>query len=293
LIKLLQLTFQGVSLGAIYALVALGFVIVFKGSGVFNFAHGEFVMAGAYVVVAATATLPYGVAVAVALIVMVALALLVERFILRRMIGESLFAVVMVTLGLAAMVRAAVAMIWGFENQGFADPIGPGVARLGDLVLPKTALLTIAVSAVLLLALRAFFQRTRYGLALRATASHVEAALAQGVDVRRMFALSWAIAGALALAAGIFLGAFPREVGLGMGFVALNALPAIILGGFDSVAGAVVGGVVVGVLQVLAAGYLRDFGGGALQEVVPYLVMLLVLLVRPYGLFGSPDIERV
>lgn len=294
MIKLLQLLFQGVSLGMVYSLIALGFVLVFKGTGVFNFAHGDFVMGAAYIVVAVSTSQPWGIAVLVALVVLVALALVVERLVLRKMVGEPLFAVVMVTLGLSIMVRAVVTMIWGYNDKGFADPIGPGVWEpVNDLILPHTGLWTIGVSVALLLGLWVFYQRTPAGLALRATAAHQEAAMAQGIDVRRMFALSWAIAGVLATAGGIFLGAFPRQVGLQMGFIALNALPAIIIGGFDSLQGAVVGGITVGVLQVLSSGYLSDYGGGRLQDVAPYVVMLLVLLVRPYGLFGTREIERV
>lgn len=291
--KLIELLFSGVSLGMVYSLIALGFVIVFKGSGVFNFAHGEFVMSAAYVVVAVAASAAYGAAVLVAVAVLVVVALVVERFVLRKLLGEPLFAVVMVTLGLAIMARAVVAMVWGFQDKGYADWVGPGVVSVGDVVLPKTGLWTTGVSATLLVLLWGFYRHTGHGLALRATAAHQEAALAQGIDVRRMFALSWATAGVLAVAAGIFLGAFPRPVGLTMGLVALNALPAIIIGGFDSLAGAVVGGVTVGVIQVLAAGYLGNVGGGNLQDVLPYVAMLLVLLVRPYGLFGTPEIERV
>lgn len=294
MIKLLQLMFQGLSLGMVYSLIALGFVLVFKGTGVFNFAHGDFVMGAAYIVVAVSTSQPWGVAVLVALVALVALALVVERLVLRKMVGEPLFAVVMVTLGLSIMVRAVVTMIWGYNDKGFADPIGPGVWEpVNNLVLPHTGLWTIGVSVVLLVGLWFFYQRTPAGLALRATAAHQEAAMAQGIDVRRMFALSWAIAGVLATAGGIFLGAFPRQVGLQMGFVALNALPAIIIGGFDSLQGAVIGGVTVGMLQVLSSGYLSDYGGGRLQDVAPYVVMLLVLLVRPYGLFGTRQIERV
>jgi branched-chain amino acid transport system permease protein len=291
--NLLDLLFQGVSLGMVYALIALGFVIVYKGSGVFNLAHGEMVMAAAYLVVASAATAPYGIAVLLALVVLVVLGLVVERFLLRKMLGEPLFSVVMVTLGLATMVRAVVAMIWGTRDKGYADWIGPGVVHAGDVVLARTGLWTITVGMALLLALGAFYRWTGWGLALRASAQHQEAALAQGIDVRRVFALSWTLAAVLAVAAGIFLGAFPRPVGLSMGFVALNALPAMIIGGFDSLPGAVVGGVAVGLIQVLTAGYLGDVAGGDLQDVLPYVVMLGVLLVRPYGLFGTPEIERV
>jgi branched-chain amino acid transport system permease protein len=290
---LVELLFRGVGLGMVYALIALGFVIVYKGSGVFNLAHGELVMAGAYLVVAGAAVVPYPAAVLGALVVLAAVAVAVERLVLRRLLGDPMFAVVTVTLGLAIMARAVVAMIWGTRERGYADWIGPGVVRVGDVVLPQTSLWAIAVSVGLLVGLAAFYQRTAWGLALRATALHQEAALAQGIDVRRMFALSWALAAGLAVAAGIFLGGFPRPVRLGMGFTALHALPAIIIGGFDSLPGAVVGGVSVGVIQVLAAGYLGDAGGGNLQDVLPYIAMLAVLLVRPRGLFGSPEVERV
>lgn len=291
--KLLQLLFSGVSLGMVYALIALGFVIVYKGSRIFNFAHGEFVMLAAYLVVAVAGSAPYALAVLAAVAVLVVVAVVVERFVLRKMIGRPLFSIVMVTLGIGIIVRAVVTMIWGYQDKGFADPIGSAVFRVGGLALARTSVATIAVSLLLLAGLWWFYQRTPVGLALRATASHQEAALAQGIDARRMFALSWALAGVLATAGGVFLGAFPRPVGLTMGFVALNALPAIIIGGFDSLAGAVVGGVSVGVIQVLAAGYLADYGGGRLQDVMPSIVMFAVLLVRPHGLFGTPEIERV
>lgn len=293
MIKFVQLLFSGVSLGMIYSLIALGFVIVYKSSRVFNFAHGDFVMLAAYVVVAVSATQPYFLAVLAAVAVLVVLVVLVERFILRKMLGEALFAIVMVTLGVGIMVRAVITMIWGYQDRGFADPIGSAVVRVGDFAFARTGIWTIGVSLALLLALWWFFQRTSAGLALRATASLQEAAMAQGIDVRKMFVMSWVIAGVLATAGGIFLGAFPRQVGLAMGFVALNALPAIIIGGFDSLQGAVVGGVSVGLIQVMSAGYLSDIGGGRLQDVMPSIVMLVVLLFRPHGLFGTPEIERV
>ncbi|MEO5723428.1 MAG: branched-chain amino acid ABC transporter permease [Ilumatobacteraceae bacterium] len=294
MVKFLQLAFQGISLGSIYALIALGFVIVYKGSGVFNFAHGQFVMAGAYVVVVGSGTMPWGVAVLLAVAVLVAVALVAERFVLRPMLGQPLFAVIMVTLGIGIMATSLVSMLWGVDERGSsANPIGRGVIHVGEVSLPWVGVWTIITAAVLMLALWAFFQRTPFGLAMRATAVSQEAAAAQGIDIRRMFAMSWAIAGVLAVAAGIFLGAFPSQVGPSMGFVALAALPAIIIGGFDSLQGAIIGGLAVGLMQVVGAGYFGKFGGGRFHEVLPYLVMLAVLAVRPFGLFGSRDIERV
>lgn len=293
MVKLLQLVFQGLSLGSIYSLIALGFVIVYKGSGVFNFAHGEFVMGGAYIVVVGSGRMPWGVAAGVSCAVLVAVALVCERFLLRPMLGRPLFAVIMVTLGLSIMVRAVTAMLWGVNDRGnAAAPIGRKVVRVEGVALPWVGIWTIVTAAVVMAGLYWFFQHTHYGLAMRATAVHQEAAAAQGIDIRRMFALSWAIAGVLAVAGGIFLGAFPRQVGPSMGFVALAALPAIIIGGFDSLPGAIVGGLAVGLMQVVGSGYLGDFGGGRFHEVLPYLAMLAVLAVRPFGLFGSRDVER-
>lgn len=294
MVKFLQLAFQGIALGSVYSLIALGFVIVFKGSGVFNFAHGDLVMASAFFVVGGPAGLPWGVKVAFAVALMVAVAVASERFLLRPMLGRSLFAVVLVTLGLSIVVRAVLAMIFGLQERPSTEgPIGKDVVNVGDVVLPWVGIWTIITSAVLMGGLWVLFQRTRAGLAMRATAASREAAMAQGIDIRRTFALSWAVAGVLAVAAAIFLGAFPRHVDREMTATALGALPAIIIGGFDSLVGAVIGGMAVGLLQVLGAGYLSEIGNGTLHQVLPYLVMLGVLLVRPYGLLGSPEIERV
>lgn len=293
MVKFLQLAFQGMALGSVYSLIALGFVIVFKGSGVFNFAHGDLVMASAFFVVAGP-DLPWGVKVVLAVVIMVAIAVLSERVLLRPMHGRSLFAVVLVTLGLSIVVRALLGMLFGLHERGSTEgPMGKDVFTVGDVILPRVGLWTIATSALLMAALWVLFQRTRAGLAMRATAASREAAMAQGIDIRRTFALSWAVAGVLAVAAAIFLGAFPRHVDREMSATALGAMPAIIIGGFDSLSGAVVGGMTVGLIQVLGAGYLADFGNGTFHQVLPYLVMLTILLVRPYGLFGSPEIERV
>jgi branched-chain amino acid transport system permease protein len=289
----LQLGFQGVALGMVYALIALGFVIMTKGSNTFNFAHGEFVAVGAYVVLALMPHMPYWLAFLGSVFVTVALALLVEATLLRRLISKGLTTVVLATLGVSVMLHALVLMVWGVGSKGSAGPVGSGTVEVGAVVLPLSSIATIVSSVMVLVLLLLFFRRTPYGLALRATASHQEAALAQGIDVSRMFALSWAIAAALAVVAGIFLASFPRVVSPSIALVALAAIPAIVIGGMDSLIGAVVGGVIVGLIQVLGAGYLTDYGGGRLHEVLPYVLMLLVLVVRPYGLFGSRGIERV
>jgi branched-chain amino acid transport system permease protein len=288
-----QLMFQGVALGMVYGLIALGFVIMFKGSQTFNFAHGEFVALGAYLVIAFAASGPYWLAFLGAVAVMVLLALVIEALLLRRMIGKSVTTVVLATLGISIMLKSVIVMIWGVDGQGSAGPVSKGTVDIGEVVLPISGIATIVVSLVVLAALTAFFRLTPFGLALRATASHQEAAMAQGIDVRRMFALSWALAAFLAVVAAIFLGSFPRQVSPSIGLTAMIAIPAIVIGGMDSLIGAIVGGLTVGLVQVLGAGYLGDFGGGKLHEVLPYVLMFAVLVVRPYGMFGSRNIERV
>ncbi|NVI88345.1 branched-chain amino acid ABC transporter permease [Actinomadura sp. BRA 177] len=289
----LQLGFQGVALGLVYGLIALGFVIMFKGSHTFNFAHGQFVAIGAYAVLILLPRMPYVLAFIGAVALTVGLALVVERMLIRGLIGRSVTVVVLATLGISTMLHNAILMVWGVGSHDSVGPIGAGTTTVGSVVLPNSALATVVVSVVVLAAVALFFQRTRYGLALRATASSQEAAMAQGIDVGRMFALSWALAAFLAVTAAVFLASFPRVVSPDLGDLALIAIPAIVIGGMDSLVGAVVGGLVVGLTQVLGSGYLSDFGGGRLHDVLPYVLMLLVLLVRPYGLFGSRSIERV
>lgn len=289
----LQLSFQGIALGMVYGLIGLGFVIMFKGSHTFNFAHGEIVALGAYVVLALMTTMPWGFAFLLAVVILVVLAVVVEAVLLRRLANKSVTTVVLATLGLSIMIQQAILMIWGVGSHGTAGPVGSGTVSVGSVVLPLSGIATIGTSVVVLAGLALFFQRTPYGLALRATASHQEAALAQGIDIRKMFALSWGLAAFLAVIAGVFLASFPRVVAPTLGVVALLAIPAIVIGGMDSLVGAIVGGLIVGLVQVLGASYLSDFGGGRLHEVLPYVLMLAVLVVRPYGLFGSRSVERV
>lgn len=250
-------------------------------------------MASAYIVAALS---PFGFfwGILTAAVCMVAVAIGCELFVLRRLAGRSLYLVIMATLGLSVMGQSAIAMIWGVEAQGSTEgPMGRGVLEIGGVSLPWASLSIIAVSLVLLAALWFFFQRTRMGLALRATADHHEAAMAQGISMRRVQLVSWGIAGLLAVVAGVFLGAFPRRVSPSMVDTALGVLPALVIGGFASLVGAVVGGVSVGLMLVLGAGYLTSFGGGGLYVVLPYVAMLVVLAVRPSGLFGRADVERV
>lgn len=296
--EFLQLTFAGVALGARYALVALGFVIIYRATGVINFAQGGLVALGAYLAFQASQRweLPFVVAVCFALAASAVLGILIERLVLRRMVGQPAFAVVMITIGILFVIEQLIPTIWGPGAKNLGDPWGVETVDAGGVVLAVADLWTIALTAAALGAFFAFFRFSRYGLAMRAAAFDQEAALAQGISVSRVVALSWAIAGIVAALAGVTLSAGATGVDPTISFIALAAFPAMILGGLDSPGGAVLGGVVIGVTQTLTAGYQPDIApwlGSNFHVVMPYVVMVAVLLVRPYGLFGTPEVRRV
>jgi branched-chain amino acid transport system permease protein len=293
----LQLAIQGIALGAIYALIALGFVIVYRATKVINFAQGELVLLGAYLAYAFNQTaLPFAVSVALAVLVMAGVGWGIERTILRRMVGKPTFAVVMITIGLAILIREAVATVWGFEDRLLGEPWASSRLHLGDLGVNATSLVTIAAAGALLLLFFAFFRFTRAGIGMRATALDQEAALAVGIPVGGVFAQAWMIAGATAAIAGVLLVAFPATLQPAVGFTALRAFPAAIVGGLDSPGGAVLGGVLVGLVEVMVQGYqpqVAPWLGSNLHVAAAYVLMIVVLMVRPYGFFGTPEVERV
>lgn len=296
--ELLQLCFAGLALGSRYALVALGFVVIFKATGVINFAQGGFVLFGAYMTYNASRTwdVPFYLAIVVAMVFGALLGAVVERLILRRMVGEPVFAVIMITIGLLFVLDQVVTTIWGFNALNLDDPWTGESIETGGLVFTAKDLWTIGLTALVLGGFFVFFRYSRVGVAMRATALDAEAALAQGIGARQIYALSWAIAGVIAAVAGVTLAAGRVEVEPSIGFVALAAFPAMIVGGLDSPAGAVVGGLIIGLVQVLTAGYQPDWFpwlGDGFDQVMPYLVMVLILLVRPYGLLGTKEVRRV
>jgi branched-chain amino acid transport system permease protein len=294
-------TFIGLAVGCVYALIALGFAIIYKASEVINFAQGDLLLVGAYVASYSMATwhLNFVLAVLLAIVVTVVIGLLFERFALRRMIGRPVFSIIMITIGLDVLLFTSVSVRFGATpNLTAATPFGfNSQVHLGDVVFNDIDILIIAVTIVCCIALYFFFNRTRYGLAMRATALDQEAALAVGVDVRTVYALAWGIACAVAAVGGVLLAArFPSgSFDVSLGQTALLAFPAIILGGLDSIPGAVLGGVLIGLTYEYASGYEHNvvWLGAGFETIAPYLVMLVVLLVRPYGLFGSRKVERI
>jgi branched-chain amino acid transport system permease protein len=299
--KLFQLVASGAALGAVYALVGLGFVVIYRATGVINFAQAGMVVLGAFLVYNATATwdLPFWLAVLVSMGIGALLGIVIERVILRRMTGRPVYAVILVTVGLLLLVEPIVTTIWRNPATNIETPWGLSKISVGDVSILQVDAATVLLAGLVLGAFFAFFRYTKFGVAMRATAIDSEAALAQGINVRRIVALSWAIAGVVAVLAGTMLGAGAGPgtgLGVGIGIIALKALPAVVLGGLDSPLGAVVGGLLIGIAEVLTAGYQNDvlpFLPAGFASVMPWVVMLIVLLVRPYGLFGTRDVRRI
>ena len=294
-----QLVFAGIALGCIYALIGLGFSIIFKASEVINFAQGEMLLLGTYIVSAGVFEwhLPFLLALLLGIVITVLIGLLFERFILRRMIGRPTFSILMITIGLDTILLTLVLVIWGSQPLPAASPFGVTSGfNLGGVHFASNDLWTIGITVVLCAALFYFFRFTRYGLAMRATALDQEAALAVGINIRRVYALAWGIAGGVATLGGVFLAISSFAISPTLGGIALLAFPAIILGGIDSISGAVVGGIIIGLALDITAGYESNFAnilGAGFHDIMPYLLMILVLLIRPYGLFGTRKVERI
>jgi len=301
---------SGLALGAIYAILALGFVIIFKATQVVNFAHGAVAALGAYLVVyfATIVNIPgrwmagapvwtqWTLSAFIAIAFTALIGMIIERVTIRPMIGQPLFAVAMITLGLDLIIRSITGDLLDNTIRGLGDPWGAAIYIVGPLRISYTQLISLGVLAASVLLLVAFF-RSRTGIAMRATAFDQEAAMAQGISVGKVFSIAWAIGMAFAAIGGIFSSVAPRAAGVSplTAFIAFRAFPVVIIGGLDSVTGAIVGGLLVGLAEVFAGTYLGSVSwlGLGFSGIVPWLLMMLVLFIRPYGLFGTEEIRRV
>jgi len=291
----IQLTISGIALGCQYALVALGFVVILKASGVLNIFQGGMVLVGAYLAYNATQTwhLPFIVSVLMAIVLCGAINVAAEAQVVRRLKNASPLITIFVTFGLLLAVQPLVEAAWGSDTLNLGDPWGLNRIVVGGVSITQRDLWAIGVSVAVLGIVFFVFARTRIGLAMRAAASDPEAATAQGISPKLAQGVSWALAGGLAALAGVLLAtAVGGGVRPGLAAVAFAALPAIYLGGVGSPAGAVVGGLTSGLTQQWAAGYAPAIFGQGFSAVFPYLVMVLVLLVRPQGLFGAKTVSR-
>lgn len=288
----MQFFLSGLSMGSIYALVALGFVLIYKSTSILNLAQGEFLMVGAYICLSMTIDfgLNFFASFAITMVFSVVLGLAVERLVLRPLIGEPIIAIIMVTLGLTYVLRGIVIMIWGNDIRQFnVFPEAP--IDLWGVKLSYLYLWSMGASFVLLTFFVLFFKYTRTGIFMRAVADHQAAAQSMGISVKRVFAISWCIAAVVSSIGGILVGNI-AGVGVDISYIGLKVLPAVIFGGLDSILGAIIGGLIVGVLEFLSAGYLDPYIP-AINEVFPFIVLVLVLMIKPYGLFGTEEIERV
>lgn len=300
---LLEALLRGLGTGSVYALLALAFVIIYKATRVISFAQPAMMLSGAVITSYITPALgfvlftglSFFISVALAALATAVLALVVERLAIRPMVGKEVFAVAIITIGIDIAIRVVVNGFIGLGARPIGFPWGLDRVELFGLQVQIRHLVMMGTVAVVVSLLFLFFQKTRYGLAMRAAAFDQEAAMTQGVSVGAVFALSWAMAGALAAIAGSLL-ATGAGVDRQLWLVALAALPAIILGGLDSLEGAVVGGLAVGVVEALVGTYQREYApwlGDNVALVSPYVLMLLVLLAKPYGIFGTPEVRRV
>ncbi len=288
----MQFFVSGLSMGSIYALVALGFVLIYKSTSILNLAQGELLMVGAYICL--SMTLDFGLnfvaSFIITMIFSVILGMAVERLVLRPLIGEPIISVIMVTLGLTYILRGVVIMLWGNNIRQFN--IFPEVPiDLWGVKITYLYIWSMGISLILLSFFAIFFKYARTGIFMRAVATNQTASQSMGISVKRVFAISWCIAAVVSSIGGILVGNI-GGVGVDLSYIGLKVLPAVIFGGLDSVLGAIIGGLVVGVLEFLSAGYLDPYIP-AINEVFPFIIMVLVLMIRPYGLFGIEEIERV
>jgi branched-chain amino acid transport system permease protein len=287
----------GLLAGVMYSLVALGFVLIYKASGVFNFAQGSMVFFAALTAVGfAGMGVPFWLAVALALGAMVLLAFFTERVVLRPLVNQPQIALFMATIGLSFLIEGTAQLVWGAQvralDLGVADePIEWILDRVG-MSISKFDLMAAGIAAALVTVLAVFFNKTRTGRALRAVADDHQAALAVGISLKRIWVIVWMVSGFVALVTGLLWGA-RNGVQFALTFLALKALPVLILGGFESIAGAIIGGLIVGASEKLAEVYFGPYVGGGIESWFPYVLAIVFLLVRPEGLFGEKHIDRV
>jgi branched-chain amino acid transport system permease protein len=290
---IVALIVSGLSIGLMYSLIALGFVLVYKATDAINFAQGEFVMLAGFLATTALALyFPLWAAILAVVIGMIVLSFGMERVILRPLLGRPVVAVIMATIGLAAILRGLPPVTTGAATKALPLPISDEPINLGVATIPPVQALGVIVSLVFLAGFTWFFLKSRMGVAMRAVADNQQVAMAMGINVERYFAIAWAMAGIVSAIAGIIWGSM-LGVDTQLAVVGLKVFPVVILGGLDSIVGAVVGGLIVGVVESIAAGYIDPYVGGGTKDFAPYVLMIITLMFKPYGLFGKRKIERV
>jgi len=285
---------NGLLIGLMYSLIALGFVLVYKATDAINFAQGEFVMIAGFVAAGVLSLwgAPLWLAVLLALASLIAFGFVLERVMLRKLIGRPVIAVVMATIGLASILRGIGPFMIFSGTKPLPLPIRDEPFMLGPLFIPPIQILGAGVSLAFLAGFGWFFLRSRKGIAMRAVADNQQVAMAMGIDVERYFGVAWAMTGIVSALGGILWGNL-LGVDVNLALVGFKVFPVVILGGLDSIPGAIIGGLIVGVVENIAAGYVDPLVGGGTKDFAPYVLMILALMIRPYGIFGKRIIERV
>ncbi len=295
MIFFLQLVITGIVVGSMYALVALGFVLIYKSSRVINFAQGELVLIGAFVCLSLTTTykVPFLLAFLLTMIIAVLVGLVIERLFLRPMIGEPVLSIIMLTIGLSSLLRGVIELIWGTETRVFPPFFSQKPLELGGgIVVSEIYVWSFVFAALFLVIFSLFFKYTSQGIAMRAAADDEDAALSMGISIKKIYGMAWAIAALVAGVGGIVIGNI-NGVNISVSAMGLKVFPVVILGGLDSIPGAIIGGLTIGILENLAGGYLDPYVGGGTKEIFPFVILVLILMIKPYGLFGLERIERV
>ncbi len=290
----IQLIVTGIATGGVYGLIALGFVLIFKATGILNLATGAFMTLGAYICLTVLGQFgaPFWVAFLCTLGFAVVMGIVLERIILRPMIGQPIISVVMVTIGLSSILQGLTHVIWSPEYRSFPEIFPPEPLDLGFAIVPSGLLWGFIFAAIGTIIFTLIFKLTRTGVAMRATASDQQAALSMGISVRWVFALSWSYGAVAAVIGGIVIGNI-SGISIYLGDIGLKVLAVIILGGLDSIGGAIIGGLIIGILENLAGLYLDPVFGGGVKDVAPFFILIVIIMIRPYGLFGKKIIERV
>ena len=293
---LLQLVISGLVIGSIYSAVALGFVVIYKATRVVNFAQGELLMVGAYVCFAFLVQMhvPFWAALLLTILFGMVLAMFVERLILRPMIGEPIISIIMVTIGLSLVLRSLVAAIWGTEILVYEPKLFPQeMVEIAGLPISLEFVWCFVLSVVLLAVFSVFFKYSKAGVAMRAAAFNQQVAQSMGISVKHIFALSWVISAVVSGIGGVLIGNI-NGINSSLYHFGLKVFPATILGGLDSILGAALGGMIIGILENLSDGFAKTYLNlSGVKEVAPYIFLVIILMIKPYGLFGTKEIERV
>ncbi|MBW1941767.1 MAG: branched-chain amino acid ABC transporter permease [Deltaproteobacteria bacterium] len=290
-----QLLINGIVVGSVYGVAAMGFVLIYKSSRVINFAQGDLLALGAFICYALIVSfkIPFIPALLITCAISFCLGLVLERIILRPMIGESPISIIMLTIGLASMIKGVIYFFWGAGDLAYPMFVTQKPIIIGSIYISPIYIATLVLTALLLGIFGFFFKHSTQGVAMRAVADDQMASQSLGVSVKRVFGVSWAIAALVATIGGIIIALVNGLNAQALSFVGLKVFPVVILGGLDSIMGAIIGGVIIGILENLAMGYLDPLVGGGLGETFPFFVLIIILMIKPYGLFGIVEIERV